>query len=269
MTYQGSSCGYSCSGNSGYSGLENAVASYNSSSANYSSGDISYMVSESASPQSMMFYQGSDSVRDTYKAAKYNIKQSLTQTYSHVTDDFLNLNRPKTVFIGDAAEIKELVEEAFMLTTGKPFPDDVRISVVSKEQLQKIHSKIGGNWDPGIQGFAVNRKKLGLVSEIFVKKGELDRLMLTIGHEIGHCLTRQLDNRINEEAKAFAFSIEWMKIIKENNIANLSTAIKLERPANNGLHNVALDFVLDLISKGRKALDICFDLTNGFIEVSS
>ncbi|MBW2978238.1 hypothetical protein KY331_05310 [Candidatus Woesearchaeota archaeon] len=270
MAYQGSSCGYSCSASSGgYSGLENAVASYSSSSASYSSGDISYMVSESASPQSRMFYDGNDGNRDIYKAAKYRIKQSLTQTYSHVTDDFLNLNRPKTVFVGDAAEIKEFVEEAFMLTTGKPFPDDVRIAVVSGEQLEKIHSKIGGNWDPGIQGFAINRKKFGLVSEIFVRKGELDKLMLTIGHELGHCLTKQLNSVRDEEAKAFAFSLAWMKTIKEHNIANLSTAIKLDRPAKNGVHNVALDFVLDLINKGRGALDIYFDLIKGFIEVNS
>lgn len=227
------------------------------------------MVTESAAPQSGIFYEGSNNKKDIYQTAVYTIKQSLTQTYSHVTDDFLNLDRPKTIFVGDASEIKEFVEEAFMLTAGSPFPDDVRIAVVSEKELAKIHSKIGGNWDPSIQGFAINRKKHGLVSEIFVKKGELDKLMLTLGHEIGHVLTKQLDNKINEEAKAFAFSLAWMKTIKEHNIANLSTAIKLDKPAKNGVHNVALDFVLNLTAGGKRALDIFESLVKGFIEVNS
>ena len=70
-------------------------------------------------------------------------------------------------------------------------------------------------------------------------------------------------NKIDEEAKAFAFSIAWMKTIKQHNIANLSTAIKLERPANNGIHNIALDFVLDLVNKGKGALDIHSDIVRG------
>jgi len=277
MAYQSSNCGYSCSaGSCGYSGLENAVASYNSNSSSYQQnsasdymGDVSYMMAELANPQTIQFYDGSNDKKDIYQNAQYQIRKSVTRTYYSTPDSFLDPNRPKTVFVGDASEIKEFVEEAFMLTTEKPFPDDIRIAVVSEKQLQKIHKKIGGNWDPAIQGFAINRKKFGLISEIFVKKGELDKLMLTIGHELGHVLTKQLDNKINEEAKAFAFSLGWMKTIKQHNIANLATAIRIDRPAKNGVHNIALDFVLDLINKGREALDVYFDIIEGIIGVNS
>lgn len=275
MYYQTSSVGYSCSGaGCGYSALESKVAyspagstsniSYNKTSSSYSSGDISYMVADVASHQSSSgFYSGSDSDNKGYNSNGYQSSTPVTKTYTHIPDTFLAPNRPKTAFIGDASEIKEFIEEAFTLTTNKPFPKDVIISVVEEEQLKKIHKNLGGNWDPGIQGFAINRKKHNMINEIFIKKGELDKIMLIIGHELGHVLSRQLDNKIDEEAKAFAFSLAWMKTIKQHNIANLSTAIRLDKPATNGLHNVALDFILDQRNKGKDALDIYNELIRG------
>jgi len=269
MAYQNSGCGYSCSAGS-YSALENAVASYSSGSASYNSGstsdyggDISYMVADVAMPQNKVFYSSGSGNRDIYKTVCYGNNRSVTRTYYSTPSSFLNPNRPKTAFVGNASEIKEFVEQAFTLTTGKSFPNDVQISVVEEKELAKIHSRLGGNWNPGIQGFAINRKQFSLISEIFVKKGELDQLMLTIGHELGHVLTKKLNNARDEEAKAFAFSIAWMKTIKQHNIANLSTAISLDKPAKNGVHDIALDFVLDLIMKGKKALDIYDELIRG------
>ena len=46
-------------------------------------------------------------------------------------------------------------------------------------------------------------------------------------------------------------------------IANLSTAISLDKPAINGLHNIALDFVLEQRNKGKDALDIYNELIKG------
>ena len=73
----------------------------------------------------------------------------------------------------------------------------------------------------------------------------------------------------DEEAKAFAFSIAWMRKIKELNIGNLATAIKLSRPAENGLHNVALDFVMNKIEKGSNPLTLFADLSRRVENVSS
>lgn len=268
-----SSCGYgNSSGASGYSSLESKVSSYSpstgyssSASNSYEKGDISYMIAESVLENPVMKYDFTDNKKELYSNS-YKSKP-VTQTYSHVTDNFLALDRPRSVFIGDASEIKEFVEEAFRAVTGREFPDDVMIRLLSKEEFKKANIVVSGKWNDGLQGFAINRKRLGLVSEIFVRKGEMDKIMLTIGHELGHVLTRQLEDKRDEEAKAFAFSIAWMRKIKELNIANLATAIQLDRPARNGLHDVALDFVLKLTQEGREAFDIYLDLISGNLEV--
>ena len=274
--------GYDAGGSCSYSGLERAVSSYNaSSSPSYSagsgyadSGSLSYLVESTAvnAPLKNIAAYDFDVKKDNYggiSLESYNAKKSVTKTYSHVSDNFLMPNRPQSAFIGDAAEIKEFVEEAFRATMGREFPDDIIIHVVDEKIMKKAHSMFGEKWNNGIQGFAVNRKDRGLVNEIFIKKGELDRIMLTIGHEIGHVLTVKKDNILDEEAKAFAFSLAWMKSIKERNIANLSTSISLSRPAMNGVHNIALDFVLEQRFKGKEALDIYYDIIAGLVKVRS
>ena len=55
---------------------------------------------------------------------------------------------------------------------------------------------------------------------------------------------------------ASAFSLLWMKVIRENNIANLGEAIITEQPAGNGLHNISFAFVHDLIVQGKKPEEI-------------
>ena len=270
----------SCGNCGNYSSID-SVVNYNDSNApNYSiastyesKDNLSYLVESAAvnAPLKNIAKYDFDVKKDNYggiSLENYNAKRSITSTYSHVTDDFLNPNRPKSVFVGDAAEIKEFVEESFKEVTGREFPDDVMIHVVNEKQMKKAHSMFGTNWNDGIQGFAINRKDRGLMSEVFIKKGELDRIMLTIGHEIGHVLTIKKDNMLNEEAKAFAFSLAWMKAIKEKNIANLATSISLSRPAMNGVHNIALDFVLEQRAKGREALDIYYDIIAGLIKIS-
>jgi len=264
--YHSASASYSasCSSCSSYSPLEKAVSSYSSASSSYSSSpqmqDLSYMIS--ASPNNTNIGRIYDS-KETGKSMQYNNKDNyhnlsspITRTYSHIPDDFLNPNRRMSVFIGSASEIKELVEEAFIATTGMPFPDDIQVHILEKKEIAKLHTNLGGMWDNGIQGFAINRKNQGMISEIFIKKEQLDKIMITLGHELGHVLTRKLDNAVDEEAKAFAFSIEWLRKIKELNIGNLSTAIQLDKPAANGLHNIALDFVFRLLREGKEALDI-------------
>jgi hypothetical protein len=274
MSEYSSNCG-SC----GYSGLESAVSSYSASSCpSYSSSStyedsLSYLVEASAvnAPLQHIAAYDFDIKKDNYGGillSNYNAKRSITTTYSHVSDDFLNPDRPKSVFVGDAREVKEFVEEAFLAVTGREFPDDIIVHIADGETMKKAHSIFGERWNNEIQGFAINRKDRGLLSEIFIKKGELDRIMLTIGHEIGHVLTRKLNDAREEEAKAFAFSLAWMKAVKERNIANLSASISLTKPAMNGIHNVALDFVLGLREKGIDALSIFNDLVGGRLKIA-
>jgi len=47
-----------------------------------------------------------------------------------------------------------------------------------------------------------------------------------------------------------AFSLAWMKVIQENNIGRLGGSFVTERPAENGLHNVAFAFVEKMIKAG-------------------
>jgi len=270
MSYNCGSCGTNEGSGGGYSSLESMVSyspakNYNSPSSSYEASNISYLVTEAMPILEAPVQEYSDK-KELYSNS-YKSKP-VTSTYTHVSDNFLALDRPRTVFIGNSNEIKEFVEEAFLAVTGKELPEDIMIRILSKQEFDKASQTLSGKVNNNLQGFAINRKKNNLLSEIFIKQGELDKVMLTLGHELGHVITDQLEDKRDEEAKAFAFSIAWMKKIKEFNIANLSTAIKLDKPARNGLHDIALDFVLNLIKDGSDALDIFMDVSNRLIEVN-
>ena len=254
---------YNPNANISYSSrLEGMLSSYTAQPtyAAASSG-LDYMLAaepSSFNPQIHM-YDFAD-VRNEVYADSYRPAKRVSETYSHSVDHFLNPQRTRTAFIGKASEVKEFVEEAFEKLTGREFPDDIQVNIVSASEISKMHPS-------NVLGFALNRKHLGLISEIFIKEDMMDRLMLTIGHELGHVLTRRLPENKDEEAKAFSFSLAWMKTIKEHDIANLAGSIQLDAPAKNGLHDVALDFVLNLMKKGKAAMDIYADLIRGFTRV--
>ena len=170
--------------------------------------------------------------------------------------DFLKPGR-EGMFVGEVKLIKSHITETFEKMFNKPFPCDIKISVLDKEKFSKVA--------PGSStiGLSFNRREHGLLSEIFVLNGSLARVMLTIGHELGHVLTKTLSNAHDEEAKAFAFSIAWMRIIQDNNIADLGASFVLENPAQNGLHNVAFNFVQKLIKEGKVAWEIYLELITG------
>ncbi|PIN79932.1 hypothetical protein COV16_01655 [Candidatus Woesearchaeota archaeon CG10_big_fil_rev_8_21_14_0_10_34_8] len=201
-----------------------------------------------------------------YDAASpsFTYAQNLTNYFTpkqkqyHATDGFLNLYRPSTQFIDDAEQIEDFVKEAFEKTTNKQFPDNIVIRVLDKQDMKTVHEANNGIWSDSIQGFALNTKP---TKQVFVKKGDLDRLMLVVGHEIGHVLTSRLESTKDEEAKAFAFEMAWMKTIVKHNIANLKDNLNINfQPANNGLHNVAFNFVKDMIAQGKEALDVYQEL---------
>lgn len=219
----------------GYSRLEaitqNAQVDYNSNNVNY--------FAEAAQPQA--FYIPQQQQIQMYNHSNQILYQTLKSNpsnieYSFIPNDFLRPGWRKR-FIGDAEEIQEDIKEAFLKTVGLEFPPDIQITICQPNEFKKIISQ------PGVRGISFNRKEQSLISEIFVLNDDLASVMLTIGHEIGHVLSKSLKNRKLEEAKAFAFSKAWMKTIKQHNIANLQNAITFENPANNGIHDVAHQFI--------------------------
>lgn len=169
----------------------------------------------------------------------------------------LNPRRAPQPFVGDAAAVEQDVKEAFWATTAKAFPSDIRVAVMDNRYFARQVAH------PGIVGFSLNRKDFGMVSDVVVRAGAKDHLMLTIGHEIGHVLSRTLSNKHCEEAKAFAFSRAWMKNIRDKNIAGLRGCIILDNPAQNGLHDAASAFVWRMLASGYDALQLYWDIAAG------
>jgi len=178
---------------------------------------------------------------------------------------FLSPSRPKARFVGENDEAIRIAEEVFELMNGRKFPDNISINILPLHDFQLVHSQFG-SWSNGIMGFSINGKR----KVVFVKENSLDELLIVIGHEIGHVMTETLPNRHDEEAKAFAFSIEWAKTIKKHNIANLGSSIKDSldfQPVKNGLHDVSFGFVDFMIKRGRKALQLHDDLIKRYLSV--
>ena len=199
-----------------------------------------------------------NSAKNTYLSAAQNPHDYFT------VDNFLAPGSTAK-FIGDAEEIKKYVKEAFKATTGNELPNDIAITVLPDKKFRAAHIAHNGDWCEGVQGFSLNTNGKG-VNKIFVRANPLDRLMLTVGHEIGHVLTQSLANAHDEEAKAFAFSFAWMNTIREKNIADLKQNI-LPEPANNGLHDKAFAFVQNVMNKGVNAWDAFLQLARGTLTI--
>lgn len=182
-----------------------------------------------------------------------------------VAHDFLTHAVP-TEFVNDATMLEEFAKEAFRKTTGKELPNNIQINLCDDKKLRKAHEARGGIWSSGIMGFSLNKGLKG-ISEVFVKKGMLDEVMVTLGHEIGHVISPTLPDIRDEEAKAFAFSIAWMRTIVENNIAGLSNAIA-PSPAKNGIHDVGFEFVNEQLQNKVSAFDVFMQLAEGFISIN-
>ena len=150
---------------------------------------------------------------------------------------FLNPQRPKTQFIGRVSELTEHIREAFFLTTGMELPQDIEITIDSRERLSQKNSAF---LNASVAGLSINKSR-----EIFVVSGKLDEVMLTVGHEIGHVIKPTARTAEEEEAKAFAFEAAWAQAIFENDTAGLRSSINSStlKPAKNGLHDVAFNFV--------------------------
>ncbi len=236
---------------------------------NYSSPSVSYCASCSQQPTSPQYTPTSHSIESLTgqdysfslsETTNYNssqtyssTKQSESKTYASATN-FISPYASKTKFIDNAEEIKELIEEAFKATTDKELPGDIMISVCSKEKMKEINK----DWHEGIEGFAINTHP----KMVFVKNSDLAHVMVTMGHEIGHVLSNNLGNSRDEEAKAFAFELAWIRAIKEKNIGNLSNNLIVPEPAKNGLHDFALNFVINEVNSGINPFDLFLDLSD-------
>lgn len=178
---------------------------------------------------------------------------------------FLSPSRPQSRFVGDSSEVSRIAEEVFELMMNKKLPENISINVLPLNDFKIVHSQFG-LWNKGILGFSINgRKKL-----VFVRENALDSMLLVLGHEIGHVLTDALPNKHDEEAKAFAFSVEWAKTIKKHNVAGLAQSIKGEfdfSPARNGLHDLAFGFVSFMLKKGKKAMELHSELAKNYLSI--
>lgn len=192
----------------------------------------------------------------TNQEPKSQVKD-IPQQMVFVPSNFIKEDTPQTE---DVEEVMKFVEEAYFKTTGKVLSKNTSITLCSKEELAQAHSFYGGEFSEGVLGFCVNRPK-GL-SHVFVKRGSLAQVLLTIGHELGHLESASLGG-VEEEAKAYAFSMAWMFAIREHNIANLQDVVVTDNPAQNGLHNVAFAFVCKLLRQGERAIDVFKKLVCG------
>lgn len=201
--------------------------------------------------------------------SKYNAREEYPTNYFHAhsfsPSIFLSSPRANARFVDDSSEARKLAEEVFELMTNEKLHGNISINVLPMNDFRAAHSQFG-SWNNEILGFSINGKK----KLIFVREANLDSMLIVIGHEIGHVLTDTLPNKHDEEAKAFAFSIEWAKTIKKHNIGNLGAGIKNYfdfNPAKNGLHDIAFAFVDFMMRKGRKAIELHDDLIKKYISV--
>lgn len=251
-------------------------ASYGNSSYGASSAQQAYLPQEQMYAHSSIdtiVMQSSAEKHTEHRAIPFYVPSSAQGAYlaGHTPHDYFIADmflKPGSTakFVGDAAEIKEFVEEAFLLTTGEELPKDIEISVLNDTAFRQVHVAHNGVWSEGLQGFSLNTNGKG-TNQIFVRANNLDKLMLTIGHEIGHVLTPSLGNPHDEEAKAFAFSLAWMNAIREKNIAGIGSHI-LPEPAQNGLHDTAFAFVQHIIENGVKAWDAFLQLARGTLTIT-
>lgn len=168
-----------------------------------------------------------------------------------------------TQHINNREELMPFVEETFEKRTGAAFPRDILVHIANDTDF---NAAFGPGCHDSIRGFCQNRFGRG-VSDVFVRQGDLAEVMVVLGHEIGHALTAPLKDQRDEEAKAFAFSLAWMDTIKEHNIGKLTEAFH-PRPATNGLHDVAFNFVISILKSGTDAITAFLNICTGTTSIT-
>ncbi len=203
-------------------------------------------------------YSSNDS--PSYSSNSSNYSQPMYDSQEFSPSFFVD---ESSEFVGDIPGQGAIIDHAknvFRNLTNQEFPDNISITLCDCENFDKLLPS-GVSENSSVMGFAVNRKGFG-ISKIFVRNNSLPQLFVTLGHEIGHVITRQLSDVRDEEAKAFSFARAWVVKTKELNIAGLDKFLK-PRPALNGVHNVAFDFVEREIADGISPLNIYVDIASG------
>jgi len=168
-----------------------------------------------------------------------------------------NIVKPHPQKITSNEEIMEYIQETFSyLELEMP---EFTLEICDRDTLKKRKKQLGGSWNEGIQGFCLSKDTM---NHIFIRETDLASLMLVVGHELGHAMSLTL-NAIDEEAKAYAFSIAWMEQVRVQNIAGLREYFISENPVHNGLHDIAFHSVLKVMDSGKKAIEVFNDLIEG------
>ena len=245
----------------------NASTSYGGSSPQQSYGRAEY------SPLEQVVVSAHASIEQPMQSIAVYVPSSAQGAYlrAHTPHDYFTADSflapgSTAKFVGDAAEIANDIKEAFRATTGEPLPADIQITVLNDTKFHQAHLAHSATTSDNVLGFSLNSNGRG-VNQVFVRAMPLDKLMLTVGHEIGHVLTPTLANAHDEEAKAFAFSLAWMEAIKQYNIAGIGANI-IPEPAHNGLHDIAFSFVQKLVRAGATAWQAFQQLANNAVTIT-
>ena len=234
-----------------YKGFSNLKFSYSAKGNNQDNG-----LSDFSSYRTTNHYYRDLNLDDNYSKPIWNTEVVYENDLSiFITNDFNDLELRDD-------EIRSAARDLFVLATGKEFDSETCINIYTPEEFKKLQIMLGiiGN---DVQGFCINNNK-----EVFVKRQEIGMTLIVIGHELGHIFTKGLNSKHCEEAKAFAFSIEWIKKIKQENVFGLKDSLTLDfKPAINGLHNIAFDLVLSNIKEGKSAMQIYWELVYNVLEL--
>ena len=180
-------------------------------------------------------------------------EQISTKTPQAIIESFLAPpSKANIQFIGEIQKLKPFIETTFKKTTDKQLPENIQFQLLPQIKFEECFGKT-------TLGVSINRYPF--ISDILLKENSLPELLLTAGHELGHVLSEPIENSFLEEAKAYAFMLAWLKTIKENNIAGLKDFIRLTPPAKNGIHDKALDFVLEQITAGKEPIELFKEIT--------
>ena len=98
---------------------------------------------------------------------EYSAQQYISHTF--VPEIFLNPSRPKTRFVDDIDEIKDIANETFELMMKEKIPSNISISILPFDEFKALHS-VFGLWSEGILGFSIN----GDTKKIFVRENNID-----------------------------------------------------------------------------------------------
>ena len=240
------------SGGGGYSGSP-SVSSYSQGCSGYSSGGSGY------SSGSSSYASQSSNNSDMY--ASHQSIQEFSPSF------FVDESVEPIETLPEQETIVEHAKNTFHELTGQEFPQNISVSICDDAEFKKSLFSSGAKSSSGVLGFALNRKGRGK-SHVFVRKASLPQLFITLGHEIGHVITHQLNDVRDEEAKAFSFARAWTEKVKELNIAGLNKFLR-PQPALNGVHNIAFDFVEREVADGKQPLQLYIDIAKGDLIVEN